>query len=234
MLQEEHSGNGRPATIPPPAEHENTAPFHQGCPYFAVQDDPDTSLLFPSSMGCCHRAQPPTPVHLNHQETHCLTARHKGCPVYLQAGPLPSSLRGQIPTIAKPRRRAGFFMSILLLAALAALFAAWRGGLINLPTSPVEPTAPVAVAAPQVTATQELAVVNTAVPTPTLPATETAVPTPQSPTRHPAPYRHTHSHHCPARHLYSRATPAARHHQRGSHQLAHWPRHLLPCPANTQ
>ncbi|MCB8992030.1 MAG: SH3 domain-containing protein [Ardenticatenaceae bacterium] len=184
MLQKQRSGNGRPATLPPSSEKETRHPFHQGCPYFALMDDPDTSLLFPSSMGHCHRAQPSAPVHLNHQETHCLTARHKGCPVYLQAGPLPTSLRGQEITQKKPRRRYMFVLSILAIAILAALFGIWRNGLINLPAGLADPTEPAVMAIVQSTATQ-VPVVETAVPTVTLPATETAVPMPPSPPPQP-------------------------------------------------
>lgn len=136
MLQKEQSTNGRPAvthtTIPIAQSH----PFHQGCPYFALPGDPDTSLLFASSMGHCHRATPPAPVLIGHQESRCLTARHKGCPIYLKPGPLPSSLQG--PDVAAPQigqvwgKLPWAITAIVLIAALAT---AWISGLLNFTSS---------------------------------------------------------------------------------------------------
>ncbi len=183
MLQKEHSTNGRPAAPPKPTAGEPDAPFHVGCPYFALLDDPDTSLLFSSSMGCCHRAMPPSPVFLNHQETHCLTARHKGCPVYLKPGPLPTSLRGQAMEQHDGHRWGAVILAVAALLLIVALAAAWGSGLINLntltggQTDSAEPRAAAILPTTTTTVTRAATAVAQTAP----PATETAVPEPTQP-----------------------------------------------------
>ncbi len=208
MLPKEHSTNGRLTTAKIARDSELDVPFHQGCPYFALVDDPDTSLLFPSSLAYCHRAKPPAPIHLNHQETHCLTARHKSCPVYLKPGPLPTSLRGQDVILSNGRRRGTVVLGIVALVLLAALAAAWGSGLINLNTltgsqpadgnslaAGVLPTA-TATATPLMRATSEATAVSSGsqlaaeeTPNPTataIPPTQTHTPEP-TPTSTPPP-----------------------------------------------
>lgn len=130
-------------------------------------------------MAHCHRADPPAPIHLNHQETHCLTARHKSCPVYLKPGPLPPTLRGQEVDAGNGRKSGAIIWTLLAVGLMAVLAVAWGSGLLNLNalrTSQAIPgEAPVGAVRPMQTATATATV--TAVFPAALPAaTETAVP----------------------------------------------------------
>ncbi len=182
-MQKEHSTNGRQAMLQMTKVGEPQGSFNQGCPYFALIDDPETTLLFPSSLGHCYRDTPPTPISLNHQEIHCLTARHKSCPVYLQAGPLPASLRGQEVDTGNGRKRGAIVLALIAVGLMAALAVAWGSSLLNLNGSSTSQTGPgeapaVALLSTQTaTATATAAATETAVPPTALPtATETAVP----------------------------------------------------------
>ncbi|MCA9969037.1 MAG: hypothetical protein KC425_02420, partial [Anaerolineales bacterium] len=126
MTKELQGGNGRaPQTVPEPADKKPavTAAMVKGCPHFALLNDPDTSLLFPSSMGYCHHAQPPAPVRLNHQEAFCLTARHTACPVFQQrgSGPLPAEILGRQEPVARPARLLPRVAGGVALLAIVAL-----------------------------------------------------------------------------------------------------------------
>ena len=87
-----------------PVSHNDDNPSHpkKGCPHFGIVGDPDTRSLYPSSQGCCYRAEPPEVVKLAHQQSHCLTAQYEACPMFRQREPqpLPSSLRGTMPKVA--------------------------------------------------------------------------------------------------------------------------------------
>ncbi len=179
MLQERHSGNGSEVKTAFPHATESSTPLYQNCPHFGLPDDAKTSLLFPSSAGCCHRATPPELVQLAHQETHCLTARHKSCPIYLQPAPLPATLRVGRDEVGNGRfwGRVGVALLVLLVAALAL---AWNNGLIAL-TTPSESAMP-----PAASPTVEATVLPTLIPTseqaalvvPSPPPPPTATPNP--------------------------------------------------------
>ncbi len=181
MLQKRHSGNGAEVKTAVPNASESSTPIYQNCPYFGLPDDADTSLLFPSSAGCCHRATPPELVQLTHQETHCLTARHKSCPIYLRPAPLPAALRAGAERVGNGRSWGKILLTLLLLLLVATLAVAWNNGLIALATlpepvmTPATPT-PVVAALPTRMPTSEQIALIVPSPTPT-PPTATPVPT---------------------------------------------------------
>lgn len=163
-------------------------PQLKGCPYFALLNDPDTSLLFPSSMGYCHHAHPPAPVKIAHQEAYCLTSQHATCPVFAhqERRALPTQIQGEQPE-KPPRRGVGLtlFIVVVVLAVVVPL-GIWGGGLIgnrSVTREPEIPTRVVAAAVPGIaltaTALQPTVMdTATAVPTRTPAPTHTATPLP--------------------------------------------------------
>lgn len=99
----------------------NNDKYVKGCPHFALLDDPDTSLLFPSSLGYCHRAHPPVSVQIGHQERFCLTAQHIACPVFTGKGRAPLLKNGQIQQETTPRRRGRGVRALGSIVVLLAL-----------------------------------------------------------------------------------------------------------------
>ncbi|MEZ4643498.1 MAG: SH3 domain-containing protein [Chloroflexota bacterium] len=155
--------------------------YGKGCPYFALLNDPDTSLLFPSSMGHCHRAHPPAPVQLDHQENYCLTAQHTTCPIFLRQGKgaLPAAIQGE--AVAKPPRRwtgLKFLGGIIILGLLAWLGVWGSGFIVNQPPEPEIPTQAAVAVLPEITATHTKTPTETAVPTDTPAPTDTPTPPP--------------------------------------------------------
>lgn len=154
------------------------------CPYFAPLDDPDTSILFPSSIGYCHRAEPAAPVRPPHQESFCLTGRHRQCPVFHreEAAPLPAELRGRPAVTTRGGRGwiwlpAGIVIVVIVLAAVG-----WGSDLFsgNGNEEPLPTRAAVSVFSP---AAETATATATTAPTGTVmaAATETAVPLSSTP-----------------------------------------------------
>lgn len=76
----------------------------RGCPYLGLQDDPQTSLFFPSTFNVCHHAKPLASPNLEYQRDFCLKGRqHTGCPVFTRSelAPLP-------PEIGAPTKKQFF------------------------------------------------------------------------------------------------------------------------------
>jgi len=68
------------------------------CPHLGLKDDAATSLAYPSAWNQCHQAHPLAIASLDHQRTHCLTAAHTTCPLFLATGdiPMPDELRSHL------------------------------------------------------------------------------------------------------------------------------------------
>ena len=192
MIEELHSGNGRAkndSSIPSktPENSPSSSSGYLGCPFFALNDDPDTSLLFASSTAYCHKVVSPEPVQLDHQEIHCLTSAYVDCPVFKQDKPgrLPTALLGQDPTNENGSGIWAKILGGLALIAIAILFIGWGSGLLANRANFFEVTATesalAAAVLPTATSTPTTAVstnlTSTTEVTPTAVATNTAVPT---------------------------------------------------------
>jgi hypothetical protein len=103
-----------------------TAVLHS-CPHFGIADDVDTPLLFAVEGAVCHRSQPLGEVELSYQQTSCLTAEHRNCPVFLhqQRGPLPPEISGFEVGYHRSRRLFLGVMVILLFAVVGILAGLW-------------------------------------------------------------------------------------------------------------
>jgi len=128
------------------------------CPHIGLEDDPATSLGYPSAWNFCHHAKPIAVAHLDHQRAYCLTAKHTICPLFLKSenSPMPAELQAQ--DIKPGRSNRAPWRAIAALTVLIALVAvvAWQGiarGFFSLPlqqgkitstptltTSPASPT----------------------------------------------------------------------------------------------
>ncbi|MCB8985356.1 MAG: hypothetical protein H6659_16110 [Ardenticatenaceae bacterium] len=168
------------ARTPPPVE------LTDGCPYFGSIDDPATRFLFASPAGACHRAEPPDPVALGHQQTCCLTAQHTACPVFRRAetGPLPADLRAEPANgrawSKKTAWAAAGLLVVLVLAAAVWLFAGAGGSRRSLAAQPAGILAAAATATPTMAATNTsspVAEVVVAASSTAFPATATATAT---------------------------------------------------------
>ena len=58
------------------------------CPFIGLRSDLNTTMSYPTRRNCCHRVNPPKPVHPKHQKSHCLTFDHRHCPVLLDENPV--------------------------------------------------------------------------------------------------------------------------------------------------
>ncbi len=185
----------------PGVELEKVDRHHGGCPHFALFEDPDTSLLFPSPAGCCYRSSPPASPHLTHQQTYCIRSNYRACPVWQSPNqePLPLELLGPDFEGHLRRRRVLWAIGVLILVGIVALliyFTEWTD-IIDLPGSQVAVQSVPSIAAvamvPDVMPTHFVGGVisdtlSTASPTPPIMPTlmETAASTPTS-TLTPAP-----------------------------------------------
>lgn len=78
------------------------------CPYLAVPIDPGTWFATPSAENYCHKADPPQPIRMSHQNIHCL-GEFGTCPVYKYEekrwkGPLPREIQGWLPEYIQPNQ----------------------------------------------------------------------------------------------------------------------------------
>jgi LysM repeat protein len=114
------------------------------CPHLGLLHDPDTALAFPSIRNCCHHANPVEPVNFEHQSSHCFTAAHAHCPVFLRSvkEPLPVDL--QVITPSKGRRGiaiGGFVSALIVVTLLILILARGEGAGANVWPWPGEPEA---------------------------------------------------------------------------------------------
>jgi hypothetical protein len=67
-----------------------------GCPFLGLREDSDTHFSTPSPGNYCHKVKPTEPIHLNHQESSCLSDAFPSCRVFSEdwRGPLPEEIRG--------------------------------------------------------------------------------------------------------------------------------------------
>jgi len=111
------------------------------CPHIGLEDDPATSLGYPSAWNCCHRAKPIAVAGLDHQRAYCLTAKHTICPLFLEpeGSPMPAELQAQ--DIRPGRNNRALWRTVAALVVLVALVAVvvWQGiarGFFFLPSQP--------------------------------------------------------------------------------------------------
>lgn len=158
------------------------------CPHIGMKDDPTTSLAYPSAWNHCHQAHPNAIASLDHQRTHCLTAAHTACPLFLAASdiPMPGELQSHLEADQVSRKA---WMRMLVLAILVVVVGViiWQviaRGLFSPPSqdgisaSAATQTAlsvPVGATDPTLTPLVE---VQPLPPTPTLAPTRLASPTP--------------------------------------------------------
>jgi LysM repeat protein len=96
------------------------------CPHLGLHNDPDTALAFPSERNCCHHADPVEPINFEHQSSHCFTAAHAHCPVFLRSikEPLPVDLQIISPSQGRRGIAIGGIVSALIVVALIILLLA--------------------------------------------------------------------------------------------------------------
>lgn len=182
------SDRDQPIAVQQTARHngvgQNPHSVQVGCPYLGLADDPGTGLLFVSEMGYCHRAKPAAAVHLAHQQSHCLTAVHTTCPVFMrqEAAPLPAELQIPEMTVVTGGRR-WFWGGITAVFLLLLAAAAYQFYPVILPAPQPTPTQAAVQLMPTATpsstrlATAPPTASKTAVPSHTPTATPTATPT---------------------------------------------------------
>ncbi len=158
------------------------------CPHLGLNDDPATSLAYPSAWNHCHRAHPLAIASLDQQRTHCLTAAHTACPLFLAAGdiPMPGELQSHLEA-NQVSRKAWMRAPVLAILVVVVGVIIWQviaRGLFSPPSqdgdgaSAATQTAlsvPVGATDPTLTPLVE---VTSLPPTPTLAPTRLASPTP--------------------------------------------------------
>jgi hypothetical protein len=90
------------------------------CPYLGSLEDPDVHFGYPTTGNGCFRVQPSEPVRINYQDSICLTANYRECPVFQNGwlGPLPKDIRQPY----SPRQPFYWIrMALLILLAICAL-----------------------------------------------------------------------------------------------------------------
>ena len=66
----------------PPAEPD----LSQVCPHLGLGDDPDSHATYATEAHRCYKMPNPTRIAGGHQETYCLVANHRTCPVFTGEG----------------------------------------------------------------------------------------------------------------------------------------------------
>lgn len=111
------------------------------CPYLAVSIDRETWFKIPASENYCHKAKPPQPIRLSHQQLRCLS-EYTLCPVYKYQkehwkGQLPRELQGWLPEYISPKQP-----PVLLWAMIAAVVIAAIAILVFILTRSSDPAVP--------------------------------------------------------------------------------------------
>jgi hypothetical protein len=167
--------------VEPASKRDITAP---ACPHLGLGDDPEIYYSYPSTGNRCHHCRRPAIPAPAHQESYCLTADHKDCPVYWhpRKKAFPSSL--QATEVVRSRSLAPLTVALAVLIGLGAigfgasqLLSANAGGNLLVPMTGASPS--VATIASPLGALQSL---TTPSPFPTSMAapTDTALPPPRA------------------------------------------------------
>jgi LysM repeat protein len=159
------------------------------CPHIGLEDDPATSLGYPSAWNYCHRAKPIAVAGLDHQRAYCLSAKHMLCPLFLQpeGSPMPVELQAQ--DVRPDRRNRALWRTVSALVVLAVLVAVvvWQGiarGFFFLPAQTGKSTStPTLIELPALPSEATFTLTPTGgatpiEPGPTLVPTKTSLPTP--------------------------------------------------------
>jgi hypothetical protein len=97
------------------------------CPYLGSLDDPGVHFGYPTTGNSCFRVQPSEPVRIEYQNSVCLAANYRQCPVFQNGwtGPLPKEIRQPVNN-----RRPFYWLRmalLILLAICALLLVIWFG-----------------------------------------------------------------------------------------------------------
>jgi hypothetical protein len=90
------------------------------CPFLGSLEDPGVHFGYPTSGNGCFRVHPSEPVRIRYQDTVCLTANYRQCPVFQNSweGPLPKDIRQP----ENPRQPFYWIrLALLILLAVSAL-----------------------------------------------------------------------------------------------------------------
>jgi hypothetical protein len=90
------------------------------CPYLGSLENPDVHFGYPTTGNYCFRVQPSEPVRVEYQDSVCLTAHFRQCPVFQNSWnkPLPKDIR----PLNNPQQSLYWVrMALLILLAICAL-----------------------------------------------------------------------------------------------------------------
>ncbi len=105
----------------------NVGHGNPSCPHLGLEDDPDTSLAFPSIWNTCHRSRRVVCPSLDHQTEYCLSENHRNCvafPAEQATSPLPHHLRA--PRARRSVRGGYQSLALLLTGILVLAGLGWR------------------------------------------------------------------------------------------------------------
>jgi len=144
---------------------ENIAPKKgaAACKHLGGSTDPSVCFGFASPNNYCYRASPPKAVRMSYQDSFCLFANCKNCPVYQSdwSGPLPKEISADPQD---SRRGLGYFSALALGVGVILLMLWYASTLIfseDRPSSPETQSAPEATAPAQ----ESLTATGTILPT---------------------------------------------------------------------
>jgi LysM repeat protein len=120
------------------------------CPYLGLNQDPQTSLAFPSASNLCYHAKPLAAPSAEYQRSFCLNGRqHTRCPVFTRSelAPLPPEISGSGAHQSHFGRSIaialiGLVVLVLLVIGGMWLFNGHLGGNGSLSSQPASPTSP--------------------------------------------------------------------------------------------
>jgi len=69
----------------------------ENCPFFGLDDDPETASTFPSDRNRCYRLSKSRAISLDHQSSYCLSANYPACPIYQMQEPKPLAFTNLSP-----------------------------------------------------------------------------------------------------------------------------------------
>jgi hypothetical protein len=98
------------------------------CPYLGSLENPDVHFGYPTTGNYCFRVHPSEPVRIKYQDSICLMADYRQCPVFLNRwdGPLPKNIRQ--PDL--PQKSSLYWISmalLIILAVCALILVLWFG-----------------------------------------------------------------------------------------------------------
>ncbi len=97
------------------------------CPYLGSLENPEVHFGYPTTGNRCFRVQPSEPVRVDYQDSVCLSANFRQCPVFQNGweGPLPKNIRQ--PVNPRPPIYWIRMVLLILLAICALILVIWFG-----------------------------------------------------------------------------------------------------------